>query len=189
MQFTSPTDIAESTPMPPKPAPFRLQRDLPGTRPTDATHGVEALVACFAPRTAFEAHLATEIAGLILEQNQLRDRKHMIMWQKAIQPMFTLLTGIAGLDETQSAQLARAWAQGSDEATAKIISLGIDPDIAHNEAYVNNIRLLDLIDTQIERLERRRRNLFADYRKLRRTDGRVNENHTPQIDDAEVLGP
>lgn len=167
--------------------PTTLQRQIPGMAEAAYKSGVDAYTDELGPRTALEKALAADIAAVSVEYDQVRARKHMLMWQKAVQPMFELLTHKASVDAQQSETLAIAWAQGCPEATAKIVSLGIDPEVAHNEAYVANIYLFEVVDKQIERLERRRRNLLSDYRQLQK-DGRRPRNHgEASIEDAVVL--
>ena len=183
----APRKKQQNKPAPIKAKPATLQRQIPGIAAADYKHDIIAYMEELGPRTALENALAADIAAVSVEYDQLRARKHMLMWQKAIQPMFDLLTRKASVDAQESETLAIAWAQGSPEASAKIVSLGIDPEVAHNEAFVANIYLFEMLDKQIERLERRRRNLLSDYRQLQKdTRSPRNRDKTP-IEDAVVL--
>lgn len=184
----APRKKQQTKPAPTKARQATLQRHIPGIAEADYKHGINAYKEELGPRTALENDLTADIAAVTVEYDQLRARKHMLMWQKAVEPMFNLLTRKASLDAQQSETLALAWAQGCPEACVKIVSLGMDPEVAHNEAFVANIFLFEMLDKQIERLERRRRNLISDYRQLQK-DARHPRNHdeTP-IEDAVVLG-
>jgi hypothetical protein len=60
------------------------------------------------------------------------------------------------------------------------------PSLANNQAFIENFLLIDAIDKQIERLERRRRQLLDDYRRMKpEPEHRL---HLPeQIADAELV--
>ncbi len=73
------------------------------------------------------------------------------------------------------------------DAEGAIIALGVDPTFAHNQAYTENILLIGNIEKQMERLERRRRQLLVDYSHLN-TDGKINRTRSlGAIDDAEIV--
>lgn len=167
--------------------PATLQRHIPGMAAANYTHGINAYIDELGPRTALEKDLAADVGAVTVECDQLRARKHLLMWQKAVEPMFNLLTRKASLDAQASETLALAWAQGCPDASARIVSLGMDPEVAHNEAYVANIYLFEILDKQIERLERRRRNLLADYRQLQKDARRPRNHKEAPIEDAVVL--
>lgn len=183
----APRKRQQSPPAPTEAKPATLQRQIPGIAATDYIHSINAYMDELGPETALEKALAADIGAVTVEYEQLRARKHMLMWQEAVEPMFNLLTRKASLDARQSETLALEWAQGCPEASAKIVSLGMDPEVAHNEAYVANIYLFEMLDKQIERLERRRRHFLADYGQLQK-DARHPRNHDEtQIEDAVVL--
>ena len=183
----APRKKQQNKPVPTEAKPATLQRQLPGVTATDYKNGINAYMDELGPRTALEKALAADIAAVSVEYDQLRARKHMLMWQKAVQPMFDLLTRKASVDAQQSETLALTWAQGSPETSAKIVSLGVDPEVAHNEAFVANIHLFEMLEKQIERLERRRRNLLADYRQLQKDARRPRIHNETSIEDAVVL--
>ena len=183
----APRKKQQNKPVPTEAKPATLQRQLPGITATDYKHGINAYMDELGPRTALEKALAADIAAVSVEYDQLRARKHMLMWQKAVQPMFDLLTRKASVDAQQSETLALTWAQGCSDASAKIVSLGVDPEVAHNEAFVANIYLFEMIEKQIERLERRRRNLLADYRQHQKDARRPRIHDETQIEDAVVM--
>jgi hypothetical protein len=177
----------QRAPVPNEAASPGLQRQPPGVADADYQNKSAAYVAELAPRNVFQEHIARKIAEVTVECDALCARKNMLMWQKAVSPMYFLLTQKASLDAQRAERLALAWAQGSAEATSAIIALNIDPEVAHNEAYIGNIFLIDMIDKQIERLERRRRSLLSEYNQLQKDTRSPREGYDVPIEDAEVL--
>ncbi|KQI71244.1 hypothetical protein AN191_13175 [Loktanella sp. 5RATIMAR09] len=167
-------------------APTLLQQSPPGAD-TPLTHAQEELLEELSPSTPIAVSIARDIIMVDGELALLPKRRNTILWQSAITPMFDLLRRSEGCDDKQAEDLAIAWAKGCRDAEGAIISLGVDPTIAHNQAYLENILLIGNMEKQIERLERRRRQLLVDYSHLN-TDGRINRTRSlGAIDDAEIV--
>ena len=79
------------------------------------------------------------------------------------------------------------WASGASDAQEKIADLGVDPEIAHNQAFIANVLLIELMDKQIERLEGRRRKLLEDYRCMQPNASKELGRTVQPILDAEVI--
>ena len=165
----------------------KLQSHTPGADIASLGAKADELVAELAPTTALEHSIARDIAGSNAELTQLRARKNLVLWQKAITPMYDLIRMEGSCDEGQSRDLAIAWASGASNAQEKIADLGVDPEIAHNQAFIANVLLIELMDKQIERLEGRRRKLLEDYRCMQPIASKERGRTVQPILDAEVI--
>ena len=133
------------------------------------------------PRGAFQRSVAENIARNEIEIRTLGARKALLFWGAAAREMGQLL--FLHLDQQDAMACAQAWAAGCPEAAAHIAELGIDPEHALNAAFIATVHVVGMIETQIHRLEHRRRQLHADLRRLQDL-----ARATPEIEDAEVLG-
>lgn len=167
-------------------APTLLQQRPPGA---DArlTHAQEQLLGELSPSNPLQSSIARDIVAIDGDLALLPKRRNTILWQSAITPMYGLIRRHAACDDDQARDLATTWAMGSEDAAAAIIAFGIDPAIAHNQAYIENILLIKEIEQQIERLERRRRHLLADYSRLNPETANGGQRSAGQIDDAEII--
>jgi hypothetical protein len=144
-----------------------LNRKIPGIDGRDAALKRRKILDELDPKTALETSIAIDIAADDIEINMLRERKNMLLWQFAAQPMFLLIRGTGIYDDATAGDLARAWITGSQEAEEEIFSLGIDPEFAHNLAFTENVLLIEMMEKSIERLQRSRRKLMDDYNRLK----------------------
>lgn len=166
---------------------YRLQAHMPGAQGCDLGIMFDQLMHELAPVTPLETSIARDIASNDADLTMLRARRNMILWQKAITPMFAMLRKLDGMTDAVAGEMAKDWASGVPEVEDRIRGHGIDPEFAHNQAYIENFLLIDAIDKQIERLERRRRHLLDDYRRMKPArDGAA--RRTEQIADAELVG-
>lgn len=117
------------------------------------------------PKTPFQHAVARNIASNEIEILILRERQSLIFWDAAKRSMFELLCG--KLADAEALELARAFACGESDATARIRAYGYDPEVALNSAYVSASGITALITIQIERLERRRRQLYEDLARIK----------------------
>lgn len=157
-----------------------LQSVYPGVKKTHASDKQKKIVVELAPATSLERSIASDIATTDIELNMTRKRKNSILWQRAITPMYGFICKTGAYDNATAKELAIAWAAGSSDAESTILALGIDPEFTHNQAYIENVLLIELIEKQIERLERSRRHLLEDYRRLKLA---VKENQSRVLDD------
>lgn len=164
----------------------RLQSHTPGTNTRDLANNYKQMVTELAPKTPLETSIVHDIACNDADLTMMRARRNMILWQKAITPMFGMLRKTVDLDDAAARELAKDWATGLPQAEGRIRTLGIDPEFAHNQAFIENFLLIDAIDKQIERLERRRRQLLDDYRRMKPVpEHRLRSSE--QIADAELV--
>lgn len=163
-----------------------LQSHVPGTNTQDFINASEKMLIELNPVTPLQASIARDITGNDADLTMMRMRRNMILWQKAVTPMYIMLRKSGGLDDDAAQQLAKSWAMGALQAEAHIRELGIDPDFAHNQAFIENFLLIDAIDKQIERLERRRRQLLDDYRRMK-SASEDRSRTSRQIADAELV--
>ena len=133
------------------------------------------------PRGALQRSVAENIARNEIEIRTLGARKALLFWGAAAREMGQLL--FLHLDQQDAMACAQAWAAGCPEAAAHIAELGIDPEHALNSAFIATVHVVGMIETQIHRLEHRRRQLHADLRRLQDL-----ARAAPEIEDAEVLG-
>jgi hypothetical protein len=117
------------------------------------------------PKTPFQHAVARNIASNEIEILVLRERQSLIFWDAAKRSMFELLCG--KLADAEALELARAFACGESDATARIRAYGYDPEVALNSAYASASAITALITIQIERLERRRRQLYEDLARIK----------------------
>jgi hypothetical protein len=117
------------------------------------------------PKTPFQRAVARNIASNEIEILVLRERQSLIFWDAAKRSMFELLCG--KLADAEALELARAFACGESDATARIRAYGYDPEVALNSAYASASGITALITIQIERLERRRRQLYEDLARIK----------------------
>jgi hypothetical protein len=164
----------------------RLQTHMPGAQGRALGIMFDQFMSELAPVTPLETSIARDIASNDADLTMMRARRNMILWQKAITPMYAMLRKLDGLDDAVAGEMAKDWASGMPEVDDRIRALGIDPEFAHNQAYIENFLLIDAIDRQIERLERRRRQLLDDYRRMKPAPER-RARVTEQIADAELL--
>lgn len=165
----------------------RLQAHMPGAEGRDLGIMMDEVMHELAPVTPLETSIARDIASNDADLTMLRARRNMILWQKAITPMFAMIRKLDGLDDAVAGEMAKGWASGVPEVEDRIRALGVDPEFAHNQAYIENFLLIDAIDKQIERLERRRRQLLDDYRRMQPARERPMQI-AEQIADAELVG-
>lgn len=140
----------------------------------------QTLLAELAPKTAIQRTVAQNIASNEVELLTLRERGQLIFWGGAAREMHSLVS--ATLDDAEAWDLARAWASGVRDASVKIEALGIEEEFALNAAHVEAFQILGNIDTQIDRLERRRRQLLDDLQRLKSATPIA-----PDIEDAELV--
>ena len=114
------------------------------------------------------------------ERGTLGARKSLLFWGAAEREMGRRL--FRHFDRQNAAECAQAWAAGSPEAAAAIAAHDIDPEHALNAAFIEMAPVIGGIETQIHRLEHRRRQLHADLRQLQTLP-----RAAPEIEDAEVL--
>lgn len=117
------------------------------------------------PKTPFQHAIARNIASNEIEILVLRERQSLIFWDAAKRSMFELLCG--KLADAEALELARAFACGESDATARIRAYGYDPEVALNSAYASASAITALITIQIERLERRRRQVYEDLARFK----------------------
>lgn len=163
-----------------------LQSHIPGTNAHDFVDASEKMLTELNPATPLQASIARDIAGNDADLTMMRMRRNMILWQKAVTPMYTMLRKTGELDDDSARDLAKGWATGMPQAEDLIRGFGIDPEFAHNQAFIENFLLIDGIDKQVERLERRRRQLLDDYRRLKSASEDRSRMST-QIADAELV--
>lgn len=164
----------------------RLQSHIPGTNMPDFFDTSEKMLTELNPVTPLQASIARDITEIDADITMMRMRRNMIRWQKAVTPMFMMLRKSGELDDDAAQKLAKGWATGMPKAEDRIRGLGIDPEFAHNQAFIENFLLIDAIDKQIERLERRRRQLLDDYRRMKSAS--EPRQRTPgQVSDAELI--
>jgi hypothetical protein len=140
----------------------------------------EALIAELDPQSGIQRFVAQNLARNESEIQSLSARKTLIFWDMAAREMRQEL--MRHLDQSAAEACARAWGAGQSEASAEIAALGIDPEQVLNVAFITAAPVISLIETQIDRLERRRRQLHEEFRNLK--------DRTPipaEIEDAEVL--
>lgn len=164
-----------------------LNRQIPGIDGRDAALKTRKILDELAPKTALETSLATDIAEIDIEISMIRERKNMLLWQCAAQPMFLLIRKTGIYDDTTAGDLARAWITGSQKAEKTILALGIDPDFAHNLAFTENILLIETIDKSIERAQRSRRKLLDDYNRLQQVGSEDKRRVRGDTIDAELV--
>ena len=133
-----------------------------------------------APRGALQRSVAENIARNEVEIRTLGARKSLLFWGAAEREMGRLL--FRHFDRQNAADCAQAWAAGSLEAAAAIAKHDIDPEHALNAAFIETAPIIGGIETQIHRLEHRRRQLQADLRRLQDL-----ARARPEIEDAEVV--
>ena len=132
------------------------------------------------PRGALQRSVAENIARNEIEIRTLDARKSLIFWGAAAKQMGQLL--FPHLDRQAASDCAQAWAAGCPKAVQAIAKLDIDPEHALNAAFIETVQIIGMIETQIYRLEHRRRHLHADLRQLQ-----AFPRTAPEIEDAEVL--
>lgn len=167
--------------------PALLQNGRPGANEQHLAAAREALLAELAPSNPLQASIARDIVEVDSDLALLPQRRNSILWQSAVSPMHDLIRRSGACDQEAAEALAIAWATGSQDAEDKIISFGIDPAIAHNQVYSENILLIREIERQIELLERRRRQLLADYDRLNPVRATAGPRRANEIHDAEII--
>lgn len=140
----------------------------------------EEIVAELAPQGALQRSVAENIARNEIEIRTLGARKSLLFWGAAEREMGRRL--FRHFDRQNAADCAQAWAAGSPEAAAAIAERDIDPEHALNAAFIETAPIIGGIETQIHRLEHRRRQLQADLRRLQDL-----ARARPEIEDAEVV--
>lgn len=100
------------------------------------------------PANPIAASIARDIIMVVSDLALLPKRRNAILWQLAITPMYELIRREGVCDENQAKDLALMWAKGSKDAEVAIVALGIDPTIAHNRAYMENILLIGEINSK-----------------------------------------
>jgi hypothetical protein len=151
-----------------KPAAARKLRLVPrpaGLQSANLEALKRDLLAELAPQTALQRSVAQNLADNEMELVTLRERKNLIFWEAALQAMWQLLCATS--DRDKAWELARAWASGDAGAAAQIGAQDIDPEFALNAAHFETFQPVAMIDTQIDRLERRRRQLHEDLTRLK----------------------
>ena len=144
-------------------------------------HALEArIIEELAPQGALQRSVAENIARNEVEIRTLGARKALLFWGAAAREMGPLL--FLHLDQHDAIACATDWAAGCPQAEAQIAEFGIDPEHALNAAFVATAHVVGLIETQIHRLEHRRRQLHADINRLQ-----TMARPAPEIEDAEVL--
>lgn len=164
-----------------------LNRQIPGINAHDAAANSKEIVGELAPQTRLETSVASDIAAADVELRMMRERKNMLLWQSAAQPMFMLIRETGVYDDAAAGDLAKKWITGSQEAEKTILALGIDPEFAHNIAYTENVLLIEMIDKSIDRLQRSRRKLLDDYGRLKQIGGENNRRVRRDAIDAELV--
>lgn len=124
--------------------------------------------------------MVANIARNEIEIRTLGARKALLFWGAAEREMGKRL--FRHLDRQNAEDCAQAWATGCPEAAAAIAEHGIDPEHALNAAFIETAPVIGGIETQIHRLEHRRRQLHADLRRLQDLARAL-----PEIEDAEVV--
>lgn len=130
-----------------------------------------SLIEEFQPETAYEHRLVQNICYLERELEGKRHFKDMLEAMHQRDALWDALdahspprdeTGIQEISHT-----ANTWAYGNSEQRAKlettILKYGFIPDALRAEAYVAGERQLAELDSQITRLELRRRKAWADF--------------------------
>lgn len=140
----------------------------------------EEIVAELAPQGALQRSVAENIARNEIEIRTLGARKSLLFWGAAEREMGRRL--FRHFDRQNAADCAQAWAAGSPEAAAAIAERDIDPEHALNAAFIETAPIIGGIETQIHRLEHRRRQLQTDLRRLQDL-----ARPRPEIEDAEVV--
>ena len=133
-----------------------------------------------APQGALQRSVAANIARNEIEIRTLGARKSLLFWGAAEREMGKRL--FRHLDRQAASDCAQAWAAGCPKAVQAIAKLDIDPEHALNAAFIEMAPVIGGIETQIHRLEHRRRQLQADLRRLQDL-----ARARPEIEDAEVV--
>jgi hypothetical protein len=140
----------------------------------------ERIIEELAPQGALQRSVAENIARNEVEIRTLGARKALLFWGAAAREMGALL--FLHLDQRDAEACAADWAAGCPKAATQIAALDIDPEHALNAAFILTAPVSGMIETQIQRLEHRRRQLHADLRQLQ-----TMPRATSAIEDAEVL--